>query len=210
MTRTLLLALLLLFDATATAAELTHLLDDGRIGVRIRSLSLPESLRKELRSGLTNRLLLRVTLLDGAQVQATANVAIALKYDLWDERFTVEQLVNDVAAQPAELKSVDDAMLWLGDLQLRRLFVRTPASRSLVLRVEALLNPIERERMERIREWVKENSSYVPLEGGARSTTAESSSNAVFNKIFEEYAAGRDYASTWRQELASSPFTVSP
>lgn len=208
MRRTLWIAWALLLPFGLCAAELTPIVDGERIGARVHALALPDTLRKELRSGLTNRLLLRITLSDDTQVKASVLVEVALKYDLWDERFETQLLVDGVATAVPELLTVPDAMDWLGDLSLPQLFSRPDTTRALVLRVEALLNPIERERMERIRQWVKENSSSVPLDAGGRATTATSSSNAVFNEIFEQYAAGRDYASTWREELVSRPFDV--
>lgn len=209
MTRLLCVGWLLLIGTTVQAGELTHFIDDHQIGARVHALTFPESIRKDLRSGLTNRLLIRVRLLEGAQGRGTTLVEIALKYDLWDERFQVEMRVNGTAVTPPVLRTVEEALAWLADLRLPKLFavLPTPAA-SLTLHAEALLNPIERERMEQIRKWVQENSSYVPLDGaGSRGTTPAPGSNAVFNRIFEQYA-GQDVAAEWRQEIVSAPFTV--
>jgi hypothetical protein len=208
-TRRLCVVWLLLVGSTVQAAELTHFVADRRIGARVQALAFPESLRKELRSGLTNRLLLRATLLQGQQSHGVATVEIALKYDLWDERFQVELLINGAASSAPDLRTVEEAVSWLSDLRLPGLFGLPAGGGTFTLKAEALLNPIERERLERIREWVKDNSSYVPLDGAGRSTTSESGSNAIFNRIFEEYAAGRDVAAQWRQEVVSAPFGVS-
>ena len=35
---------------------------------------------------------------------------------------------------------------------------------------------------------------------------APSRSNAIFNKIFEQYAQGADVAATWKESLSSKPF----
>lgn len=201
---------LLLASTMAQAAELTHFIEDRHIGARVQALAFPESLRKDLRSGLTNRLLMRMTLQEGAQSRAAATVQIALQYDLWDERFRVELIVNGTVIDAPVLRTVDEAVSWLRDLRLPRLFESPASTGSLTLKVEALLNPIERERMERIREWVTENSSYVPLESGTQGTTSETGSNAMFNRIFEQYAAGKDVAAQWRQEVVSAPFSVTP
>ncbi|MBM0106941.1 hypothetical protein JM946_19570 [Steroidobacter sp. S1-65] len=206
--RALCLIGLLLLSALAQAADISPVIHDRHIGARLRGLALPDSLRKDLRSGLTNRVLLRVTLLEGTQTLATANVEIALKYDLWDERFGTQLTVNGVVRTAPELRTVDEAWAWLIDLRLMPLFERPTTPATLTLRAEVLLNPIERERMEQIREWVKENSRYVPLEG-APSAASESGSNSVFNRIFEYYAADQGMAAQWREQAASAPFTVS-
>jgi hypothetical protein len=199
---------LLLFSLglLAQAAELTAVVEGEYIGARLQALGFPDSLRKELRSGLTNKLLLRVTLHDGSRAPTTSNVQIDLQYDLWDERFHTELLVNGTLLSTPELRTVDDAISWLRDLRLPRLF-RSPAGEATyTLQAQVLLNPIERERMERIREWVKDNSNYVPLEGAARGTSAETGANAIFNRIFEQYLTGEDLAAQWRQEVTSAPF----
>lgn len=208
MTRRLCVAWLLLVGPTVQAAELTHFIADRQIGARVQALAFPASLRKDLRSGLTNRLLLRVSLLQGEQSRGIAMVEIALKYDLWEERFQVELSINGAAANAPGLRTVEETVSWLSDLRLPGLFDVPAGGGTFTLQGEALLNPIERERLERIRKWVKDNSSYVPLDGSARGTTSESGSNAVFNRIFEQYAAGHDVAAQWRQEVVSAPFTV--
>jgi hypothetical protein len=199
---------LLFLNAAAQAADVTPVIHERHIGARVRGLALPESLRKELRSGLTNRLLLRITLLEGAQTRASAHVEIAFKYDLWDERFRSRLTVNGVALSAPDLRTVEDAWSWLIDLSLMPLFDRPVTATTLTLQAEVLLNPIERERMDQIREWVKENSRYVPLEG-APGAASESASNTVFIRIFERYAADQDMSAQRRERVVSAPFNVS-
>ena len=195
-----------LIGAGARAAELAALAEGEYIAARLQALGFPDSLRKDLRSGLTNKLLLRVTLQDGARTLATANAQIAVQYDLWDERFRTELSVNGAVLSTLELRTVEETVAWLNDLRLPRLFKAPAAASALKLKAQVLLNPIERERMEHIREWVKDNSSYVPLEGGTRGASPETGSNAIFNRIFEQYAAGEDMAAQWRIEVESQPF----
>ncbi|MET0533966.1 MAG: hypothetical protein ABW171_07045 [Steroidobacter sp.] len=202
-----LLLILMMTVGAAQSAELTVLVEGEHIGARLQSLGFPDSLRKDLRSGLTNKLLLRVTMQEGERVLATSNARVELQYDLWDKRFRTELSINGTASSPPELHTVEEALAWLHDLRLPRLFLTPASTQALTLQAQVLLNPIERERMERIREWVKDNSSYVPLESATRGTSPETGANAVFNRIFEQYVAGEDLAAQWRQEVVSSPFS---
>jgi hypothetical protein len=204
--RPVLMLLLLSAGALAHSAELAVVIEGEYIGARLQALGFPDSLRKDLRSGLTNEVLLRVTLQEGTRTLVTSNAQISLQYDLWDERFHTELLVNGTPLSVPELRTVDQAVSWLNDLRVPRLFKIPAGDAALTLKAQVLLNPIERERMERIRDWVKDNSSYVPLEGAARGTSPESSANAIFNRIFEQYVAGEDLAAQWRQEVMSAPF----
>lgn len=208
MRRALSLIGLLLLSAVTQASDITPVIHERHLGARVRGLALPESLRKELRSGLTNRILLRITLLEGTQQRASANVEIALKYDLWDERFHSQLTINGNTVSAPDLRTVEGAWAWLVDLSLAPLFDRPATAATFTMQAEALLNPIERERMEQIREWVKENSRYVPLEG-APGAASEAASNSVFNRIFERYSANQDLAAQWREEAVSASFAVS-
>ena len=60
--------------------------------------------------------------------------------------------------------------------------------------------------MDQIREWVKENSRHVPLEGAP--SAAVDSSNSIFNRIFEHYAADPNAVAQWREQVSSTIFDV--
>jgi hypothetical protein len=96
-------------------------------------------------------------------------------------------------------------MAFLAALEIPRLFVATslPKERDLVLRAELLLNPIGREKLRMLRKWVADNST--PEAGGE---AASSANNALFNRIFEQYADGEQLAATWRVALESRAFRM--
>ena len=75
------------------------------------------------------------------------------------------------------------------------------ATRELVLRVEVLLNPIGREKMRMIRKWVAQNNT--PEAGPNQGI---SMSNAIFNRILDQYADGSDIAAAWRADVPARPF----
>lgn len=203
------IALLVLFSsASCRAAELTHFIEDESVGARISDLDFSSTLPRDLRSGLTNRVLIRFSLLDGAHERATQAVEVAVKYDLWDETFNVTLRRGATLVNEQVLRTLEDVLAYLGDLRVPALFASFDSSQSVTLKAEILLNPIERERMDRIREWISENSSYVPLPGAPASGTSESGSNAVFNRIFEQYASAGDVAAEARQTIVSAPFQL--
>src|SRR5688572_4142781 len=75
-------------SAVAFAATLAPTLTNGELGVRIDALPFPATLSRELESGLTNRLYVRVSLFDGQTLVQMRTVEIAIRYDLWEETFT--------------------------------------------------------------------------------------------------------------------------
>lgn len=204
MTRAIAL-LLLLANTGVHATEVFATVAEGKLGARIDAIAFPETLPKELTSGLTNRLYARVTLLDAQQTLDQRAVEIAIRYDLWDQVFTVVSTMNAATVESRSVTSLAEITALLGALPLPKLFdaAALPAARDLTLRVEVLLNPIDREKMSMIRKWVAQNTT--PELGADRSF---STSNAIFNRIFEQYSQGSDIAAMWRVDVTSKPFRL--
>lgn len=208
------LALLSLLGANdVRATQLTPLLQRGELGVDLKGASLPPTLRKDLVSGLTNRIVIRVTLVRSGQPVTQRLVGFAIKYDLWEETFSVKVEVDDMPVSASTGQSLDEVITMLSDLNLPHLFpvdASTP-DKSIVLTAEILFDPIEKERMEEIRKWVAENNRSGPPEASSLSAglpAPRSTSARLFNRIFEQYAAGAPVAATWKQTVTSKPFKL--
>jgi hypothetical protein len=197
---------------TAAAAELTPVLRDHQLGVAIHAIALPPTLPKDLVSGLTNTLLIHVGLFSGSEPVDQKTAEIAIQYDLWDETFQLTLTVNGtvVTIRPHSTRLEIDA--FLADIRLPDLFSESevPRDRNATLRVEMLLNPIERERIEAVKKWVADNSTYTPADtpGFSDKRVGSARSNAIFNRIFEQYTRGADVAAIWKESLSSKPFKI--
>jgi len=195
--------LLWLCSAVASAATVSPTLVDGTLGARVDALDYPPNLSTELESGLTTRLYVRVSIIDGAKVLQQRTMEISIRYDLWDQAFIATRTVDNAPTESKEFTSRGEVDAYLASLYLPRLFtVNTlPGNRDLVLRAELLLNPISREKLRMIRKWVAQNSTpNIGTDQGV------STSNTIFNRIFEQYADGADIAAEWRVDLRSSAF----
>lgn len=206
-----LLALLsLLCSPAIMAGELTPLRRGETLGVVLREVKYPDSLRKDLSSGLTNRILMRVTLLDGTQAIDRRPVAIAVKYDLWEETFSLTLTVDEQVAASRTYANIEEVTTFFSKAELPALFAMNSlgASRQFTLQAEVLLNPVEKERLEKIRKWVARNSTHTSMDGAGSDgrPAAAPTSNAVFNRIFEQYGAGASVAAAWQETLVSKPF----
>jgi hypothetical protein len=208
------LVLLALFAATdVLGAQLTPLLQGGELGVDLQGASLPPTIRKDLVSGLTNRIVIRVTLVSPGQPAAERLVGFAIKYDLWEETFGVKVDVDAMPVSTSTGQRLDEVIAMLNDLNLPRLFAvdAATAGRSLALTAEILFDPIEKARMEEIRKWVAENNHSGPPDASSLSAglpAPRSTSARLFNRIFEQYAAGASVAATWKQTVTSKPFKL--
>jgi hypothetical protein len=197
--------LLLLAGAGANAAEVAPTLVDGNLGARVVAVAFPPNQPKDLTSGLTNRIYARVSLLDADAVLGQRALEIAIRYDLWDQNYSVVSSLDGAVFDTRVLGNVSELNALLAALPLPRLFAATPlsAARPLTLRVELLLNPIDREKLSTIRRWVAQNSTPE-----VRGDQGASMSNSIFNRIFEQYAKGDDLAAVWRVEITSAPFRL--
>jgi len=196
--------ILLLASASVDAAEMSVTLVDGKLGARIDAISYPSSLPKELTSGLTNRLYARVTLMAALEIVGQRSVEIAIRYDLWDQKYSVVSALDGAIVESRSVATSAEMNELLGALPLPGLFdLSTLSAHSLVLRVDVLLNPIDREKMRMIRKWVAQNSA--PDVNGDQGISV---SNAIFNRIFEQYADGSNVAAAWRVAVTSNPFSI--
>jgi hypothetical protein len=203
--------LCLLWACVASAADLLPVREGDRIGAHVTGLRLPEGLRKDLRSGLTTRMLLRIELLADARVVETRMVELAVKYDLWDENFLLT--ITPGGTPPRVLNADSEVLALLSDVSLPRLFElsRFVAGREHVLKCDVLLNPIEEERLALIRKWVAENSVPSMNQGvdaarGGPGPAAGTAYGDLFNRIFERYASGDGGVAAWTDSLRSRPF----
>jgi hypothetical protein len=208
------LALLALLAASdVLGAQLTPLLQGSELGVDLKGASLPPTIRKDLVSGLTNRIVIRVSLVSPGRPVTQRLVGFAIKYDLWEETFGVQVDVDDMPVSSSTGQHLDEVIAMLTDLNLPRLFGvdATAAGKSLVLTAEILFDPIEKERMEEIRKWVAENNHSGPPDASTLSAglpAPRSTSARLFNRIFEQYAAGASVAAAWKQTVTSKPFKL--
>ena len=197
------LLLLALAAKTALPAELTPLAREHNLGVSLKGITYPATFPRDLVSGLTNTLLIHVALFSDSQRLDQRTAAVAIKYDLWDETFTLTVMINDAVVSVRTHEKRQQIDEFLADFELPDLFPASelPKDGNATLRVEMLLNPIERERIDAIKKWVAENSTYTPADTTSFSDkrVGSSRSNALFNKIFEQYAQGADVAASWKE-----------
>lgn len=208
-----LIVLMVLTAKHAVAAELTPVVGERTIGLHMTGIAWPSTLPKDLESGLTNTLLIRVSLFAGSRQLDQRTALVAIKYDLWGEVFALTVTVDEkvISTRTDETRRQIDA--FLADLDLPDLFAvgEAPKEGTATLRVQLLLNPIERERLKAIKKWVIQNNTSIPADtsGFSDKRIDNSRSNEVFNRIFEQFAEGADAAAAWKESLSSKPFKIS-
>ena len=212
------MVLLLVFRPShAVAARLTPWIASTGLGVAITQIALPSTLRSDLSSGLTNRIVLQILLLkDTARVrQRTAEITV--KYDLWDETYRMTVTLEGTVVMSQTYTRVDEVMSALSSLRLPGLFATgdVPDSARMQLAVKIVFDPIEKARLEEQRQWVRENTAPLPaapnvseIGPGARASAPVPQQHSLFDRIFEQYAAGATVAGTWQDSGSSLEFEL--
>jgi hypothetical protein len=204
------LAVLALASTRAHAAEVVPFLENGALGASVRGLQFPQSLAKDLTSGLTNHMVVRVTLQAPGQTITERLVSITVKYDLWEETFLWTLSVDGQGPMNETHTALNTVLVKLRESRLPALFAEAalPPGSTFTLRADVLLNPIDAERIRKIRKWVAENSTYTAGQGGVPDSNTSSAANELFNRIFEQFAAGANAAAVWRESAVSAPFRL--
>ena len=210
-----LLLILLLAPLGARSADLTPFAQEHRVGVIVEKLRMPPGLRKDLVSGLTNRILIRIDFLQEGLPPSRRVAEMTIRYDLWEETFSMDTRIDNELVSAKTCRRVDEVISLLNHIRLPTAFLPDPGAKGshLMITAEVLFNPMDKERMDEIRKWVAENSEPAlsdptNVRPGLSSPPAASASRALFNKIFEQYAAGASLAAAWRDNGSSTRFKL--
>ena len=104
--------------AGALAADVTVTVEGDKLGARVNALAYPAALQKELTSGLTNRLYAQVSLKDANMTLAQKVVELAIRYDLWDEKFNIATSVGGTTVGTREVATLPEVNALLAELPL--------------------------------------------------------------------------------------------
>jgi hypothetical protein len=207
--------LAILWSVPGLAAHLTPTLAKEQLGVLITDARLPRTLADDLRSGLTTRILIQVELLQQAHSMGHRDVEVDLRYDLWDDNFETTFRIDGLIVSAQTFGKPQEVTAMLGHLSLPELFPAAglTGAKDLVMTARLLFNPLEKEQMEEIRKWVTENSRPTPnvatgSGGGLAAPQPPSESRTLFDRIFEQYAAGASVAAPFSDSAVSKPFNM--
>jgi hypothetical protein len=184
----------------------------------VSGVAFPTRLPQDLKSGLSNNILIRLELLHDSQIDAQADVLLAVRYDLWEEVFSITETSGSLTVLHEELGTVDKVMDFLSRISVPDVLglEKRPTTGIYRLRARILLNPIDKERLDNLQKWVAENAGSVGSENtgapgelgaGLTAPAGAPAPNSLCNRIFRGYS-GTGAAATWLETVESRPFTV--
>lgn len=193
----------------AESAELKPFIKNDHLGLNITDMDLPPNLKRDLKSGLTNKFLILTTAKCEPNIKLESNLEIAMKYDLWEGSFSATLIQNQGEVKKMKYSSLLDILNYLGKIRLENIFPMKQVSSCKILTItsDILFDPISKEKLEKIKKWVNENSTPNPV--GTGNTGNLSRSGRIFSQIFEQYANGESVGSFWKTQLLTEPFSPS-
>jgi hypothetical protein len=183
---------LLVIASSGQALELTITSNPGSTIIQLSDIAYPDDIDKDLQSGLTTTLLIQIdiTAQDGATEHY--NRAVSIRYDLWEENYIVDSDFLSATSTLTDLQQIRDLIDTFEILLAELKFI----GEKYAIKTTILLNPIDRERMELIRQFIAENS--IPGDSGSRNSR-NPEKFSLFNIIFEQYTRGANIGATWSE-----------
>lgn len=209
---TLLTLMLLIQSSLATATHIESRVDNQGQYFSVVDLPLPEKLlNKEMTSGLPNNVSVIVKLYHQQKLITQTRVNTKIIYDLWDEVFIVETfnppslLVNRYAKKSnlmAELREFNLSAL------LSNNEINIPANK-LTATVQVIYNPVDKERIKRVQQWIRENNGYSQLnteQFQKDNLPPNNSGNGLrfkklFDKIIDDYIPEEGFSAQWKSTV---------
>lgn len=218
--------------------ELLPMVKENALEVVLKEIPLPETLSTDIQSGLTNRLLIQIILKNEKQDIIRKAFEVSIKYNLWDENFTVVTFTADkLEKSDSSLTTNKDEALNVADTEGKSKPIRSDfKSKELVLEMlknlkfskvintskldskvvytiftEVLLNPISKEKIEKMKDWVNQNSVSPPVDPTGRHSTGSivaKSTNSFFSKIYNQYLDGNSEPTAWKISAYSRSFKI--
>jgi hypothetical protein len=201
-------AMTVLVSISCRAADLVPRVSNQAIGASILELPFPESLARDLTSGFENRVLVRVSALSVGKAIERRDVLVTAKYDLWEEKFAVRKFTGGSLVSEMTFKQTQEVITYLGRIEMDNLFAVSwlQHAQDVTLQAEVSINPVEHEKIERVRKWVAGNSVPGEVSSDPADVPLTSKPNDLFNKIFDQYIRGEDIVATWKITITSKPF----
>jgi hypothetical protein len=174
-------ALIFWFGISAHAVEMKSETHGTRVEVSFSGLPLPEEeLRKQMKSGLTTTFAAQL-IVKGASSTFKTLRTFWIVYDLWEERYQVKVL----EAETVQKFTSSDAEAVIGQLKSPSFqipLLKEDAQAQLIL----TMNPVSREKMEKIRRWLAQNNVNLPSANAVSSKSTVNPETSIKNGVAEK------------------------
>ncbi|MGZ6478486.1 MAG: hypothetical protein ACXWQE_04235 [Bdellovibrionales bacterium] len=170
----------MLFNQSIQAMEIKASQKNGKLIIKASAIPLPDEIfRKQIKTGLTTTVLTQLIVSVNKESRIQFPRTFLVYFDLWDE---VYQL-RTAEGEKVEKKSLKDADLLLQQIQNQVFEIDAAAlpSQFFDVSIRLTLNPISKEKKQKIRKWLAENNVGLPAganlnsSGMAVSTSADAS-----------------------------------
>ena len=173
--------------------------------VLISEVPLPEEmLLKSLPSGISNKLLAKLTLLEEKKELFVENINIKIIYDLWDEIFNFQIIKDHNLVKSERFKEKNQVLNQLKKISFEDFQIKEEKLSTLKLKFELILEPISNEKKSKIKKWISENKVNFPeaaskyeISKNSQSIKFNSDSSAIFNSMLDRELSSKSEEGEW-------------
>jgi hypothetical protein len=187
--------------------------ENGNLTYRIEQAPfLPEKSKKELASGISNKIVLMAKLIEiPARTVIEQIVSLDAKYNLWDENFRLQ--FSDGRQQTMKTQAeLEEKIQNPGPFVLVRM---TELRGDATYRVQVIqtVNPLDTARLDAVKNWMLAQKAPAQAAGSPKDQTSrvgaqDSAFSELFFSLWRRARAGELLVGEVRQELQSAAFTA--
>lgn len=213
------------------AIELSVIKQKQQLAIHLTDIHYPnELLIKEVNSGLQSRFFSIITFEKAGEVFNQCSYSINVTYDLWDEHYLIEQIVDRGLVSSFVISDVKTVFNMLKNLEIQCPLKDLQPEQNMLIKAQVFVNPVEHKRIEKIKTWINSSqghkaskestvnhadvgsnqSTIINVDGQSVKSIIKGSTVAVrprfeklFDKILSQYAGPSDVVSLWKSSQAS-------
>lgn len=120
-----------------------------------------ESLDKNLKSGISNHFIAKLSLFVKQKEISKSQVQIKVIYDLWDEIFNLK-ITNSENSKELKLKNLSEVKEYLSSFSFPFTYEKATSYQSITANFEFIQDPFTKEKQKKIKTWIAENRVNMP------------------------------------------------
>ncbi len=220
---------LVLFANTVNGIELESRISNNVLTVRVSEINYPKNIiENELNSGLPNNFNVIFSVKNNKEIRFVKNINYQVTFDLWDEVYIIQTTLDNKTTLEEIVDEKSLVIDFINNITFENIgmLAELQQDQGYQLTAQVLVNPVNTERIEKIRRWIAKSQGFSELSehnqhtrspraiskasvGSSASITdtgiggsARPRFQKLFDQIMEQYMELNETPALWKSELA--------